>query len=134
MSNLGNKEIMAKNIKTYMEQKNVTRQDICDALGFKYSTFSEWVNGNAYPRIDKIEMMANYFGISKSDLVEDHGLINYAKEKPTQYYLDPETADFAQELKDRPELKMLFSASRKATKEDIEMTIDILNRLTGGQK
>lgn len=123
MSNLGNKEIMAKNIKAYMEQKNVTRQDICDALGFKYSTFSEWVNGNAYPRIDKIEMMANYFGVSKADLVED------PSQKINEYYLDEETAEIAQELKDRPELKMLFSTSRKATKEDIEMTIDILNRL-----
>ena len=123
MSNLGNKEIMAKNIKAYMEQKNVTRQDICDALGFKYSTFSEWVNGNAYPRIDKIEMMANYFGVSKADLVED------PSQKINEYYLDEETAEIAQELKDRPELKMLFSTSRKATEEDIEMTIDILNRL-----
>ena len=45
---------------------------MCDALGVKYTTFTDWVKGNAYPRIDKIELMANYFGIDKSDLVEDH--------------------------------------------------------------
>lgn len=134
MSDLGNKAIMAKNIQRYMDKNKLSRQDVCDALGIKYTTFTDWVKGNSYPRIDKIELMANYFGISKSDLVEDHGLVNHVKEEPAQYYLDQETADFAQELKDRPELKMLFSASRKATKEDIEMTIDILNRLTGGQK
>ena len=71
MSNLGNKEIMAKNIKYYMDKHGKSRQDMCDALGVKYTTFTDWVKGNAYPRIDKIELMSNYFGISKSDLVED---------------------------------------------------------------
>ena len=35
------------------------------------STFSDWVHARTYPRIDKIELMANYFGIEKSDLVEE---------------------------------------------------------------
>lgn len=71
MSNLGNKAVMAKNIKYYMELHNKTRNDMCDALGVKYTTFTDWVKGNAYPRIDKIELMANYFGITKADLIED---------------------------------------------------------------
>lgn len=68
---LGNKEIMARNIKKYMQRKNVDRSKLCKDLDIKYSTFSEWVQGNAYPRIDKIEMLANYFGCTKADLVED---------------------------------------------------------------
>lgn len=71
MSELGNKDIMAKNIQFYMDKYEKTRQDMCDALGVKYTTFTDWVKGNSYPRIDKIELMANYFGISKADLVED---------------------------------------------------------------
>ena len=71
MSGLGNKEIMANNIQYYMDMYQKTRQDMCDALGVKYTTFSDWVNAKAYPRIDKIELMANYFGISKADLVEE---------------------------------------------------------------
>lgn len=70
MSDLGNKKIMANNIKKYMNLNNKTRNEICHDLGFKYTTFSDWVNGKKYPRIDKIEMLANYFGIEKSDLVE----------------------------------------------------------------
>lgn len=72
MSELGNKDIMAKNIQFYMDKYEKTRQDMCNALGVKYTTFTDWVKGNSYPRIDKIELMANYFGISKADLVEDH--------------------------------------------------------------
>ena len=70
MSNLGNKKIMAENIQFYMDKYGKTRQDMCEALGVKYTTFTDWVKGNSYPRIDKIELMANYFGISKADLVE----------------------------------------------------------------
>lgn len=72
MSTLGNKKIMAKNILYYMEKHQKSRNEMCEALGVKYTTFTDWVKGNSYPRIDKIELMANYFGISKSDLVEEH--------------------------------------------------------------
>lgn len=71
MSDLGNKDIMAKNLQYYMELHGKSRQDMCEALGVKYTTFTDWVKGNVYPRIDKIELMANYFGINKSDLVEE---------------------------------------------------------------
>lgn len=78
MSGLGNKQIMAKNIKFYMDKTGKDRNQICDDLGFKYSTFTDWVNGNKYPRIDKIEMLANYFGIQKSDLIEEKDTISPA--------------------------------------------------------
>lgn len=72
MSDLGNKEIMAQNIQRLMEKHGKDRNDICRDLGFKYTTFTDWINGNTYPRIDKIELMANYFNVSKSELVEAH--------------------------------------------------------------
>lgn len=71
MSNLENKEIFAKNLNYYMNLNKKDRYAICNALDFKYSTFSDWCNGKKYPRIDKIEMLANYFGIEKSDLIEN---------------------------------------------------------------
>ena len=72
MSDLGNKKIMAKNIRHYMAINNVTQTQVCNTLGFKMPTFSDWINAKTYPRIDKIELMANYFGITKADLVEEH--------------------------------------------------------------
>ena len=71
MSDLGNKKVFAKNLSYYMSKYNVDRQALCNALGFKYSTVSEWLAANKYPRIDKIEMLANYFNIQKSDLIEE---------------------------------------------------------------
>lgn len=71
-NSLGNKEIMAKNILKYMEHYGKDRKTVCHDLGISYTTFTDWVKGNTYPRIDKIELLANYFGITKADLVEDH--------------------------------------------------------------
>ena len=66
-----NKKIMARNIRRYMDLKGVSKQQLCADLGFKYSTFIDWYNGVTYPRIGKVEAMANYFGCEKSDLIED---------------------------------------------------------------
>jgi repressor LexA len=54
-----------------MELNNKTRSDISNALGISYYTVTDWVKGKKYPRMDKVEMLANYFGIQKSDLIED---------------------------------------------------------------
>ncbi|MGM0217694.1 helix-turn-helix domain-containing protein [Enterococcus sp. AZ126] len=62
---------MAKNIVKYMELNGVDRNKLSADLGISYTTITDWVKGKTYPRIDKIEMMANYFGINKSDLVEE---------------------------------------------------------------
>lgn len=121
---LGNKEIMAKNIQYYMYLHGKSRNDMCEALGVKYTTFTDWVNGNTYPRIDSIELMANYFGIEKSDLVEER-----SHEEQNQYYLNEEAGELAKEMFERPELKVLFDASRNVTKEDILSVANILEKL-----
>jgi len=68
---LENKRIFAKNLKKHMELKGKTRREICAELGLNYYTFSDWANGKKYPRIDKVELLADYFGIQKSDLIEE---------------------------------------------------------------
>lgn len=71
MSDLGNKEIFAKNLKYYMDYYEKDRNKICDDLNIPYTTFTDWYNATTYPRIDKIELLANYFNIKKSDLIEN---------------------------------------------------------------
>ena len=70
-NNYGNKKTMAKNITRYMEIKGIDRLDLCEATGIKYTTLVGWLKEQTYPRIDKIELLANYFGITKADLVEE---------------------------------------------------------------
>ena len=65
------KEVFARNLKKYMALSGKSRREVCQALGYSYFTFSDWVNGKKMPRMDKVEQLANYFGIMKSDLIED---------------------------------------------------------------
>ena len=71
MSNIGNKETMSKNLRYYIEKSGKDRKTLAEIWGFPYSTVTEWINGRKYPRIDRIEVMADYFGILKSDLIEE---------------------------------------------------------------
>lgn len=125
MSNLGNKDIMAKNIRRLMDIKGKDRNDICQDLGFKYTTFTDWINAKTYPRIDKIEMLANYFGVSKADLVEEQ------TESSEPYYINDDARELAQFMFENPEYKVLFDASRKVKKEDIEFVKQMIDRMRG---
>lgn len=71
MSDLGNKDIFAENLRYYIEKSGKDRRELAEIWGFPYSTVTEWINAKKYPRIDRIEIMANYFHILKSDLIED---------------------------------------------------------------
>ena len=66
-----NKEIFANNLSFYMEKKGVDRNTLCADLDLKYTTVRDWLKGITYPRIGKIELLANYFNINKSDLIEN---------------------------------------------------------------
>ena len=87
MSDLGNKEIFAKNLNYYMNKNKKDRNDIARDLDLPYTTITSWCKGEFYPRIDKIQLLANYFGIQKSDLVEEKAS---SKEMPiNKYYMCP---------------------------------------------
>lgn len=66
-----NKEIFANNLNFYMEKKGIDRNTLCADLNLKYTTVRDWLKGITYPRIGKIELLANYFNINKSDLIEN---------------------------------------------------------------
>ena len=72
MSDLENKKVFANNLKYYMDIHNIDRNKICEILDIPYTTLSDWLNAKKYPRIDKIEILANYFSILKADLIEDN--------------------------------------------------------------
>lgn len=71
---MGEKEyqkIFSKNLRKYMALHSKTQIDLINDLGLDKSTVSTWVNGTRLPRMDKINMLAEYFGINRSDLIED---------------------------------------------------------------
>ena len=81
IGSLGNKEVMAKNIRKQLESRGLNVKDFAAIMDFKYSTVLDWVNAKTYPRIDKIELMANYFGIEKADLIEENNQLHTTSEE-----------------------------------------------------
>ena len=66
------KKIFSENLKYYMRKKGVAQIDIVIDLNFDKSAVSTWVNGTRLPRMDKVDALAKYFGVKRSDLIEEH--------------------------------------------------------------
>lgn len=123
MTVIGNKKVFAKNLNRYMQINNKSRNDICEALGFKYSTFSEWATGKKYPRMDKVEMLANYFGVLKSDLIEDKSIQDHIEESPK------EMAQLHFEMIMDEDLMEIFQDFKKLTPEAKQMAKKIIHSM-----
>ena len=65
------KNVFAKNLNYYLKSNGKTRKDLCKALGVSYSAVTAWANGKKYPRMDKVDEMAKFFGISRAHLTEE---------------------------------------------------------------
>ncbi len=118
---LGNKKVMGRNIQRYMDKLGIERKELAKAIGVPYSSLTDWINGKTYPRIDKIEKLANYFGVSKSDLVE---------ERPDgAYYLDPAIAKKAQEMFEDPDMRSLFDMKKNMDPGKFQLQMDYLRGL-----
>lgn len=128
MSGLGNKEIFARNLQRYMDERGLSRIELSQAIDVPYSTLSEWLTAKKYPRIDKIEKLAFAFGIEKSDLIEDKSTLE------ENYYHDPEAAALADMIKDNPRYRVLFEASRDLSKENIDFVIKMIENLPKGDE
>ena len=65
------KKIFAKNLNYYMKLSGKNTADLAADLSFPFSTVSDWVHAKKYPRMDKVQTIADYFGILKSHLTEE---------------------------------------------------------------
>lgn len=119
------KKIFSRNLLKILSLNNKSQKEVADAIGVSPQTFNTWCQGIALPRMGKVQLLADYFHISKSDLLEEH-----TQESDTPYYLNEDAREMAQFLFDNPDYKVLFDASRKVKKEDIEKVkrmIDLMN-------
>lgn len=65
------KRIFSKNLNKYMQLNGKNQIDIINDLGFNKSSVSTWCNGTRLPRMDKVDTLAKYFNINRSDLIEE---------------------------------------------------------------
>jgi repressor LexA len=65
------KKIFSKNINYYISQSGKQQKEIAKDLGYSHTTFNTWCVGKVVPSAGKIQKIADYFGIGKSDLLDD---------------------------------------------------------------
>lgn len=65
------RETFVANLKFWMEKRNKEQADIARDLNINISTVSSWYNGIAYPRVDKMQMLADYLNVPMRYLTDN---------------------------------------------------------------
>ena len=112
----------AERLRLLRKQRNLSQQQLADKLGISNSTISMYERGEREPDFEMLELIGDYFNVDTNYLL--------GKEIGSTYYLDPEVAELAKVLYERPEMRILFDASKNATTEDVQMAADLLDRLS----
>jgi transcriptional regulator with XRE-family HTH domain len=115
-------------LKSVMKERKITQTELAKRTGIRQSSISDWLNDRYDPKQDKVYIIAKALNVSPA------WLLGYDENIPTNeqssnYYLDAETAEYAEMLRTRPEMRMLFSASRGISKEDMEKAVEYIELL-----
>ena len=128
----------SENLKVLRKNNGMTQKELSQALGVALSTVAMWETGNRKPDLEMLQHIAKYFNVSVDTLfmeneeLGDDYLLDYemsARITPNTRHLNEDLAELREMLRTRPEVKMLFSASKNASKEDIERTVAIIEAL-----
>ena len=107
------REIFVKNLRYLMDARGITQADICRELDVSSATVSNWFTGQKYPRIDRMQRIAELLGVTYSTLTTENGLQNYEDQKRLE------------DLHQNPRLRLLFDRSRKMKPEDVETMLAV---------
>ncbi len=104
--------------------RGVTPYRVAKATGVSTSTLSSWKTGRYTPKQDKLQRIADYFGITVDQLTGVQTNVQH-----DGYYYREDTARTAQQIFDDPYLRILFDAAQDSKPEDLQMAADLLRRL-----
>ncbi|MBR3280147.1 MAG: helix-turn-helix transcriptional regulator [Lachnospiraceae bacterium] len=106
---------------------NVKPADVARATGIATSTLTNWKKGKYVPKQDKLQKIADFFGVSLEYLMTGQQP-EHESTTGEKYYFSDETAQMAQELFDDPDLRILFDAARDSKPEDLRMAAEMLKK------
>lgn len=109
-----------KALKYYMGLNNKKQQDLIQDLKLSSATVSQWVNGKAFPRMDRLEVLATYFNIDVNDLLTDPYNKSLLPANPLM---------MAKLIESSPSLFELFNLTLNLPDEDINLLISVTTRL-----
>ena len=113
-------------LNSILQKRNLSQADLSKMTGIRSSSISDWLNGKYEPKQDKIAIIADALNVSPVWLI---GYDDTPTNQTEGYYVDPETAEYAEMLRTRPEARLLFSASRGISKEDMQKAVEYIELL-----
>lgn len=113
-------------LKNIMKERKITQTELAKRTGIRQSSISDWLNDRYEPKQDKVYIIAKALNVSPAWLL---GYDEPSTNQTEGYYVDPETAEYAEMLRTRPEARLLFSASRGISKEDMEKAVEYIELL-----
>lgn len=114
-----------------MKEKELTAYRVSKDTGISQASLADWRKGRSKPKIDKLQKLSEYFGVSiqyltgESDQIDD----TQQMQAPNGYYVDKETAEYAEMLRTRPGARLLFSAAKDISKEDMQKAVEYIEFL-----
>lgn len=127
------RELFSRRLRELLEARDMNQNELAKVLHVSESTVGKWTLGKSMPRtMGVIQQIADFFNVGKSYLLEEDAVPgshdDHTAERP--YYLDPEVAEMANELKENPDMRILFDASRKLSKQDMKTVINMVKAIT----
>lgn len=116
-----------------LKQKGVSKNKMLTELNLNRNSFVNWIERNTVPSGETLTKIADYFSVSVDYLLGNDNVKVY-DDNDNIVVIDDETRDIIDSLRTRPEMKILFSVSKKATKKDIEKAVAIIEALKDTEK
>ena len=70
MSESEQKKIFSENLKRLLSVNGKTQAEVARYIKVSPQTFNTWIQGVALPRMGKVQALADYFRVKKSDLID----------------------------------------------------------------
>jgi transcriptional regulator with XRE-family HTH domain len=104
-------------------QLGLSQEDLAIKMGYKSrSTINKIESGAVDIARNKIEKFAEVLNTTPAYLMDWN-------DTPKEYYIDPEVSEYAQAVKDNPNLRILFDASKDMSKDDIDFVVNMIEGL-----
>lgn len=108
------------------QANDVTPYVVGKATKIPASTFSDWKNGRSKPKQDKLQRIADFFGVSVEYLMTG---TDPTTGDDSPYYTDPEVREIANAIHENESLRVLFDASKDISADDLRIVTDLVKRI-----
>ena len=127
MDETRNNKVFSENLKHFMELKGVTQKEVAAYCGVSTGTFCDWIKGRVHPRMGKVQKLAEFFNVEKSDLIEERSY-------DSPYFLNKEAQLMLEEIKRDAQVLEIFREIKILSPENREIVISLIRNLNKGGK